>query len=78
MQTAAYCTHQGRMLALIDLFCIDDVFYLRLPRERVEPILKRLQMFVLRSQVELEDVSEICFALRPQKTYLQLKLKQIS
>ena len=56
-QLAGYCTHQGRMLASFRLLRRGDTFYLLLPRTQVELVLKRLRMFVLRSQVVLTDAS---------------------
>ncbi len=57
-QLGAWCNPKGRMLALMLVFQRSDDLYLQLPRERIEPVLKRLRMFVLRSKVTLEDVSE--------------------
>ena len=54
---AGYCTHQGRMLASFRLLRRGETFYLLLPRTQVELLLKRLRMFVLRSQVVLTDAS---------------------
>lgn len=57
-QLSAYCTPKGRMLALFHILQQGDALLLELPRERLEPVLKRLQMFVLRADVKLEDVSD--------------------
>ncbi|MFA5531177.1 MAG: folate-binding protein YgfZ [Thiohalomonadaceae bacterium] len=57
-QLNSYCTPKGRILATFRLFYRDGVHYLRMPAERVPFILKRLRMYVLRSQVLLEDVSD--------------------
>lgn len=54
----AWCNPKGRMLALMLVFQHGDDLYLQLPRERIEAVLKRLHMFVMRSRVTLEDVSE--------------------
>ncbi|HKK13080.1 MAG TPA: folate-binding protein [Gammaproteobacteria bacterium] len=62
-QINAYCSPKGRMLATFRLFRHGDAFYLRLPAALVEPVLKRLRMFVLRSQVTLEDASGAYVAL---------------
>ncbi|MGD2119520.1 MAG: folate-binding protein YgfZ [Chromatiales bacterium] len=64
-QLSSYCTPKGRMLASFRLFQHGDNWYLVLPRERLDAILKRLRMFVLMSKVELEDVSDsmICIGL---------------
>jgi len=57
-QLSAHCTPKGRMLALFLVFEQDGALYLQLPRERLESVMKRLQMFVLRSKVELADASD--------------------
>ena len=54
----AYCSPKGRMLA--DFFLAqagDDRFFMVLPRELAEPIRRRLQMFVLRSKVQIVDAT---------------------
>lgn len=57
-QLSAYCSPKGRILANFRLLLRDDAFYLVMPRELIEPTLRRLRMFVLRSQVVLEDASD--------------------
>jgi tRNA-modifying protein YgfZ len=57
-QLNSYCTPKGRMLANFRLFLRGENYYLRLARTMVEPTLKRLRMFVLRSRVTLEDADD--------------------
>ena len=57
-QLNAYCSAKGRILASFRLFYLNDKYYLELPNTLVEQTLKRLRMFVLRSQVTLEDASQ--------------------
>lgn len=57
-QLNAYCTPKGRILAFFRLFQRDDNYYLRLPREILEPTLNRLRMFVLMTKTELTDGSD--------------------
>ena len=57
-QISAYCSPKGRMLAAFRIFQQGEKFYLRLPRSILEPTLKRLRMFVMRSKVTLEDASD--------------------
>ena len=57
-QLNAYCNPKGRMLAIFRLFKRDDELYLRLPQEVLTPTLQRLRMYVLRTEVTLEDASE--------------------
>jgi hypothetical protein len=57
-QLNSYCTPKGRMLTSFRLFKTGDTFYLRLPQTLVEPTLKRLRMFVMRSRVTLENADD--------------------
>jgi folate-binding protein YgfZ len=54
-QLAAWCSPKGRMLAIFRLCRRGDDTLLQLPSSLLEPILKRLRMFVLRAKVTLED-----------------------
>ena len=57
-QLSAYCNPKGRILANFRIFKRDDKYYLRLRNDTIEATLKRLRMFVMRSKVELIDVSD--------------------
>jgi folate-binding protein YgfZ len=59
----AYCNPKGRMLALFLAFAhrnnqLGDHLHLQFNRALLEPIMKRLKMYVMRSKVEIKDVSE--------------------
>jgi folate-binding protein YgfZ len=54
----AYCTAKGRVLANFLLWAGAGTFFLLLPRSLAPGIRKRLQMFVLRSKVTLDDRSD--------------------
>ena len=59
---SAYCNPKGRMLALFLAFShhnnqLGDHLHLQLNRELLEPIIKRLKMYVMRSKVEIKDLS---------------------
>lgn len=58
MQLAGYCSVKGRLLATFHLWRSADGVLLRLPRELVATLIKRLSMFVLRSKVKLVDASD--------------------
>jgi tRNA-modifying protein YgfZ len=58
----SYCTPKGRVLATFLLWRSEQRFFMQLPSSLREPIRKRLSMFVLRSRVRAEDVTE-AFAL---------------
>ena len=54
---AGYCTPKGRMLALFLAFAQQDRIYLQLNGALLEPIMKRLKMYVLRSKAVITDAS---------------------
>ena len=58
IQLNAYCQHQGKILALFWVMKIDDGFFLSFPSSLLEKILPRLKMFVLMSEVLIENVSD--------------------
>ena len=58
MQLSGYCTAKGRLLATFHQWRTDDVVFLRMPREIVASIVKRLSMFVLRAKAKVADVSD--------------------
>ncbi len=64
-QLNSYNSPKGRIIAAFRLLQRDSDFYLQLPRERLEPTLKRLRMFVLMSKVVLEDASDslVCLGI---------------
>ena len=58
-QLSGYCTPKGRMLANFRIFEDEqDNWFIVIPSERLPAILKRLSMFILRSKVEIADVSD--------------------
>jgi folate-binding protein YgfZ len=54
-QLSAWCSAQGRMLAVFRVFRLGTEYLLLLPATLQEEIVKRLRMFVLRSKVTIED-----------------------
>ena len=56
-QLSSYCTPKGRMLANFRILQHDSAWFMLIPAERLDAILKRLTMFVLRSKVSIENVS---------------------
>jgi len=63
VQLNAYCQHQGKILALFWVTKYKDSFFLSFPADLLEVIKPRLQMFVIMSDVFIEDVT---------KDYIQL------
>lgn len=64
-QYAGYCTPKGRLLALFLAFAHADHLHLQMPAELIEPIMKRLKMYVMRSKVSIIDKSAdiVCLGL---------------
>ena len=57
-QLSAYCSPKGRMLANFRIFLHQGDYFLQMPRDTHETILKRLPMFVLMSKVKVTDASD--------------------
>ncbi len=59
-QLSGMCNPKGRLLASFRVFRHGDGdgFYLSLPAEMLDDVLKRLRMYVLRARVTLEDASQ--------------------
>lgn len=55
---AGYCNPKGRMLALFLASAHHDHLHLQFNRQLLEPIMKRLKMYVLRSRVTVSDISD--------------------
>jgi len=53
-----YCSPKGRLLASFYIIMRNDAYYIIIERALLPAVLKRLNMFVLMSKVELEDVSD--------------------
>lgn len=73
-QLSGYCSAKGRMLASFLVFQRGGDLYIQLPLDRKETILKRLGMFVLRSQVSITDASESLSMLGVSGTCLETLL----
>lgn len=55
---AGYCSPKGRLLATFLMWKASDVIMLQLPHQIQAAVQKRLQMFVLRAKVKLNDVTD--------------------
>ena len=58
VQLNAYCQHQGKIIALFWVMRSDECFLLSFPTDLAEKVIARLQMFVIMSDVIIEDISE--------------------
>ena len=50
---SGFCNPKGRLLAIFHITKFDDIFYLICPKSISESIVKKLSLFVLRSEVEI-------------------------
>jgi len=57
-QLSGMCNPKGRLLASFRLFRHGDSYYLCLPADMIESVIKRLRMYVLRARVTLEEASD--------------------
>jgi len=64
-QYAGYCSPKGRLLALFLAFAHVDHLHLQMPVSILEPIMKRLKMYVMRSKVVITEKSAdiLCFGI---------------
>jgi folate-binding protein YgfZ len=53
-----YCSPKGRLLALFFAFTYEHKLHLQLNHKLLEPISKRLKMYVMRSKVNISNVSD--------------------
>lgn len=57
----AFCNAKGRTISTLLILKITDAFLLVLPTELIEKVINKLRMYVLRSDVQLKNVSdELC------------------
>ena len=57
IQINAYCQHQGKIIALFWVMRSDNSFLLSFPIDLLEIVVSRLQMFVIMSDVIIEDIT---------------------
>ncbi len=57
-QLSAICSAKGRVIANFRIFMRGDSYYLQLPMDQVEGVLKRLQMYKMMSNVDILDASD--------------------
>ena len=74
-QLSSYSSPKGRAYAVFRVLPTQDGYLLEMPADRVEPVAKRLQMFVLRSDVIIEQAgdSRIHFGLSGPDAEQELK-----
>lgn len=75
-QLTAFCNRQGRVLALMDIFRLNDDFYLSLPQELLETIQKELQKYIVASKVKIEDFSH-AYAVTVNSDFLLSQMRAL-
>ena len=63
IQINAYCQHQGKIIGLFWVMRYKNGFLLSFPNELLEKIKSRLEMFVIMSEVVIEDLSNHLFQI---------------
>ncbi len=58
-QLSTWSSPKGRVIALLRVVRISDGYLLRLPAELLEPVLKRLRMYVLMAKVSIEPRDDL-------------------
>lgn len=58
-QISSFNSPKGRMLAVMHVLRAGDDLLLELPRAVLEPVLKRLSMYILRSRVKLTEAADL-------------------
>jgi len=56
-QTSAWCSPKGRIIASFRIFKREDAYFLSVSADLIEPIIKKLRMYVMMSKVTIEDAS---------------------
>ena len=64
-QLSAWCSPKGRILASFYICQRHNNYYLFVPQDMIDTVFKRLQMYILRSDVQLKNVSDelICMGI---------------
>lgn len=64
-QTSGWCSPKGKLLVTFRLLQREEGYYLLLPTDSVENTLKRLKMYVLRSDVQFNEVNNdwVCLGI---------------
>lgn len=64
-QLSSHCSPKGRMLANFRVLRVEESLFLVLPRAQMDHLLKRLRMFLLRTQATIDDASDalVCFGI---------------
>lgn len=79
-QLTAWCSPKGRILVSFYVCLRHGDYYLFLPQDCLETTLKRLKMYVLRADVQLEDVSDtvLCIGLAGESSTEKLQDLQLA
>ena len=76
-QLSAVCNPKGRMLASFRIVRRDDAYYLVIPRTMLANLLKRLRLFVLRADAQLDDATDELVLIGLQGSATVQKAKQL-
>ncbi len=62
-QLNCYSNPKGRLISIFRLFQSDADYYLRMPQDNVDYVLKRLRMFIMRAKVTIDPTDHIGLGL---------------
>ena len=57
VQLSCFCQHQGKIISLFWVMRSNDGFLISFPSDLADKVIARLQMFVIMSDVKIEDIS---------------------
>ena len=75
-QLSAWCSPKGRVLTIFTLLAHGEGYLLMMPSDLVSTIVKRLKLYVLRSQVVVEDITQehlVCIGCQGRQAETMLK-----
>ncbi len=74
-QPGSFCNPKGRIMASYRMFRRADSYFLLMPEEMIEAMIKRLQMFVMMSKVTIADASSdlIRFGVSGEQSAAEIK-----
>ena len=58
IQVNAYCQHQGKIIGLFWVVWYENSFVISFPKDILEKVKSRLKMFIIMSDVIIEDITE--------------------
>lgn len=77
VRLTSYSEARGRLLAILHVLAVEEGFLLEIPADRLEPVMTRLRRFVLRSRVDIEDISSATAAFGLSGDGIEARLPEL-